>query len=393
MSATHDDMPDAATPVTPASAVDITHVVENLARGGLERVVIDLALAQREAGHRCRVVCLFERGALADELSAHGIEVDVCGKRRTGVDPAALLRARRLLRRQRGGVLHTHNATAHYHAVLAAAGLGFARVVNTRHGMGDIDPRSRRERLYRIAMRATDHVVAVCAAARERLAGSGVRPREALLSIPNGIHVDRFAPADADARARLASMLDLPRASRMVGTVGRLHRAKDQASLIRAFARLLADVPDAALVLVGDGALRGELEQLARSEGVAHRVRLLGDRGDVAELLRGLELFALPSLTEGYSVALLEACAAGLPIVATDVGGNCEIVRHGVNGLLVPARDIDALAAAMSRVLGDAALADAMARAGRAWVLAEGSLQRMRERYAALYVDRAEAPA
>lgn len=363
----------------------ITHFVENLERGGLERVVIDLVLAQRDAGHECRVICLFQQGVLAGELVSQGIEVAACGKRRSA-DIGAVLRARSLLERRRGGVLHTHNATAHYHAVLAAIGLGFDRVMNTRHGMGEIDPGSRREWLYRRSMRATDHVVAVCAAARDRLERHGVRPRSRLLSIANGIRVERFAPSTPAARRQLATELGLPADARIIGTVGRLHRSKDQAGLIRAFRLLSASLPDAALVLVGDGAMRGELERLARSEGVADRVRFLGDRGDVDRLLCGFELFALPSLTEGYSVALLEACAAALPIVATDVGGNAEIVRQGVNGLLVASADANALSAAMLGLLHDRERAEAMGSAGRDWVVAHGSLRAMAERYAAIYV-------
>ena len=146
--------------------LSITHFVENMERGGLERAVIDLIGAQREAGHECRLVCLFDRGALADELSASGVSVEICNKQK-GADFRALRRARDLLRG--GGVLHTHNAAAHYHAVLASVGLPLQRVINTRHGMGESNPRSRREWLYRRSMSRTDYAVAVCETARLHL--------------------------------------------------------------------------------------------------------------------------------------------------------------------------------------------------------------------------------
>lgn len=361
----------------------VTHVVENLNRGGLERLVIDLALLQHDAGHDCRVLCLFERGTLAAELQSRGVEVLACDKR-TGADMAAVMRMRRALR-ARGGVLHTHNAAAHYHAVTAAVGLHFDRVVNTRHGMGDFDPGSRRERLFRASMRATHAVVAVCDAARLRLEESGVRPRQALLSIPNGIPVGRFQPADTAARRMLLDELGLDPSARIVGTVGRLNPAKDQVGMLKAFARVRASVPEAVLVLVGDGPLRPRLESVAREQGVGAHVRFLGDRSDVARIARGFEMFVLSSLTEGYSIALMEACALGLPIVATTVGGNGEIVEDGLNGLLVPPADPVALADAIVSLLDDPRRSARMGDAGRLWVLEEGSLAAMARRYEAVY--------
>ncbi|HJW46671.1 MAG TPA: glycosyltransferase, partial [Lysobacter sp.] len=283
--------------------------MENLERGGLERVVIDLAIVQREAGHDCRVICLFERGALADELVKQGIDVHTCGKRR-GLDLTALRRLRSLLRNDPRSVLHTHNAVANYHAVLASAGLRIPRIVNTRHGMGSLDPRSRRERLYRWSMPRTHAVAAVCDAARGHFLRHGVEPRSGLHVVRNGIRVERFTAASASQRERLASELGFPPGTRLLGTVGRLNPVKDQASLIRAFRRLHDEVPAVGLVLIGDGDLRNELEACASEQGVTSLVRFLGDRGDVHRLLPGFHVFVLPSRSEGYSIALLEASAA-----------------------------------------------------------------------------------
>lgn len=364
----------------------VTHMVENLDRGGLERMVIDLALLQKGAGYDCLVLCLFDQGALAPELEARGIPVVACGKK-TGLDLAAVARARRVLTSRRG-VLHTHNAAAHYHAVLAATGLGFDRVLNTRHGMGGFDPRSRRERLYRASMRGTHDVVAVCEAARERLQESGVKPRRALLSIPNGIPVERFEPAGPDARRALIDDLGLDPAARLVGTVGRLHPAKDQATMLRAFRHVRDAVPGAVLLVVGDGHLRASLEAVAEAEGVADSVRFLGDRGDVPRLVRGFEVFCLSSLTEGYSIALMEACAVGIPIVATAVGGTPEIVRHGVNGLLVEPSQPEALASAVATLLKDEEGTARMGLNGMQWVRQNGSLEAMARRYEELYLGK-----
>ncbi|MEZ5461187.1 glycosyltransferase [Dokdonella sp.] len=362
----------------------ITHVVENLNRGGLERAVIDLICAQRARGHDCQLICLFERGTLAEELEGHGVPVHACEKRR-GFDTAAIGRLRRHLRDHASEILHTHNAVAHYHAVLAALGLPIRRTINTRHGMGGLATGSRREWIYRRSLMRTDAVVTVCESARRDMLERDAAPESKLVAIPNGIRVERFDPSDEPSRANLAASLGLPAGTRLIGTVGRLNWAKDQSSLIAAFARVHERIGDTALVVVGDGELRAGLREIADKSAAAGRILFLGDRNDVDELLRGFSLFAMSSLTEGYSIALLEACAAGLPIVATDVGGNAEIVREDINGLLVPARSEDALAEAMIDLLSDPQRMAAMGKAGRDWVLEEGSFTTMAARYDAVY--------
>ena len=361
----------------------ITHVVENLNRGGLERVVLDLVRTQVQRGHACEVVCLFERGLLADELEAQGVPVRACGKR-GGLDVRAVTQLRGYLRAHGAEVVHTHNAMAHYYAVLASLGLGVRRI-NTRHGMAGLATSTRREGLFRLSMPFTDAVVTVCETARRDLLRAAALPAAKLAAIPNGIAVERFKPANADARAKLLAALGLPAGTRLIVTVGRLTGAKNHESLIRAFVALRARDRDLALVIVGDGQLREPLAKLAASDAAGGRVLLLGDRSDVSELLPGCDVFAMSSLTEGYSVALLEACAAGLPIVATDVGGNAEIVHDGGNGRVVPPGNDEALAAALAEVLGDWGRAGIMGRAGRDWVEREGSLQQMARRYEALY--------
>lgn len=364
--------------------MNITHFVENLNRGGLERMVLELVKIQHGQGHRCQVVCLFEPGAQAHELDVLGVPVNACEKRH-GLDWRALGRARQLLRAHATEVLHTHNAVAHYQAVLAGYGLGMSHVINTRHGMGGNSRSGRREWLYRQALACTDVVVTVCEAARRDAVARGIVPQRKARVIPNGIRVESFRRASDGMRQRLRQMLGVPAQTRLLGSVGRLNWAKDQAGLIRAFRQVHDQQPDSALLLIGDGELRVELQQCALAEGVAASVHFLGDRNDVNELLQGLDLFVLSSLSEGYSMALLEACAVALPIVATDVGGNGEIVRDGSTGRLVPPSDPAALAGAMLVLLRDPQLAITLGDAARTWVEQHGSLETMAARYAGFY--------
>lgn len=364
----------------------ISHVVDNLNRGGLERVVIDLARAQAAAGHECQVICLFEAGSLARELAADDIPVIACGKRQ-GADLRAMWRLRRALAAQRTEVLHSHNGTPHYYATVAAIGLGLHRIVNTRHGMGDDDPNSRREWLFRQSMRCADVAVAVSAAAGRRLADTGLVPARKLRVLPNGIHAQPFRERSQRLRESLAGRLGLPADTLLVGFVGRLNWAKDLPGMVDAFARVHAQRGDVALVLVGEGEERPAIEAAIARQGLDGRVILLGDRSDVPALLPAFTMFAMSSISEGYSIALLEACASGLPIVATDVGGNAEIVVDGVNGLVVPPQDPVALGDAILAVLDDPDRAAAMGRAGRDWLLSNGTFDVMAERYLGVYTN------
>lgn len=366
------------------SGLDVTHFVENLERGGLERVVIELIRAQRERGHQCRVICLFHHGKLAGELREQGVDVQAIGKR-AGFDLAAVGRARRLLQRHPRTVLHTHNGMSNYYAGLASWRLPLLRRVNTYHSMPPEQASGRAEWLYRTSLRHTDVLAAVSELARRRFEAQGVVTRGKMVTVPNGIQLERFAPVSAEHHVRLADELGAPREARLLGTVGRLHPAKDQANLIRAFTRVGQAHPLVRLVLIGDGALRDELKALAQTEGLADRIHFLGDRGDVPDLLRGLDLFVLSSRTEGYSMALLEACATALPIVATDVGGNSEIVRDGVNGRLVPAENPHALAEGMLDLLDTPERLASMGREGHDWVRGRGSFRAMADAYDALY--------
>jgi glycosyltransferase involved in cell wall biosynthesis len=364
--------------------VNITHVVENLNRGGLERMVLDLVKLQQQQGHQCQVVCVYETGTLAHELDTIGIPVIACHKGR-GIDLRALKRARWAIDRHDTDVLHTHNPVAHYQAVLASCGLDVLRILNTRHGMGAGQRTGRKEWLYRRSLARTDLVVTVCEAARRNGISRGMLPQTMTRVVPNGIDVEGFTPASSEMHVNLQRMLGLPDDAFLIGNVGRLNWTKDQAGLIRAFRQVHEQHPEAALLLIGDGELRADLEQCAVQEQVRHAVHFLGDRNDVRELLQGLNMFVLSSASEGYSMALLEACAVALPIIATDVGGNGEIIQSGRTGQLVPPGEPDALAEAMLLLMNEPHLLTTYGSAARDWVEKHGSLEAMAERYERLY--------
>jgi glycosyltransferase involved in cell wall biosynthesis len=361
----------------------ILHLVESLERGGLERVVVNLALAQHAAGDEVAVACLFREGALAGELASAGIRVS-CAQKSASLDWRAVRRVRHEISALQADVLHTHNAMANYYGALAALGTRI-RLVNTRHGMGSASAGALTERLFRLSLWRTAAVAAVCEHARRHFVNVGTVPARLAHVVYNGIRVDDFVPVSPVARVAARAALRIPADAFVLGTVGRLNWAKDHALLLDAFAVLQQRLRGSRLVLVGDGNLRSDLEAQASRAGVSALVTFAGDRGDVPSLLPAFDVFALTSVTEGYSIALLEAAAAALPVVASDVGGNGEIVQDGSTGVVVRDRVVEAFVRAFTELAASNERRAQMGRNARHWAERFGSVASMASSYASLY--------
>jgi glycosyltransferase involved in cell wall biosynthesis len=331
------------------------------------------------------VFCLDQVGPLGEQLRARGTEV-VCLQRRPGRDWGVAWRLARELRRRDVEVLHAHQYTPFFYASLAALLSGRRpRLILTEHGRHFPDRVAPlRRAINRIALdHLADAVNAVCGfSARSLCRIDGFAGRR-IDVIENGIAVERYGSATD--RVALRRRLGLEPGCRYIVNVARLHPVKDQATLIRAYAQLAGRYRDVELLLAGDGPLRLELQALAAELQVGDRVRFLGVRADVPDLLRAVDIFALTSVSEAASLTLLEALAAGLPVVATAVGGNSEIVRHGSEGLLVRRGDAGDTAAALMQLLDDPRQAADLGKAGQARVWQRYRLERTVEAYARLY--------
>jgi glycosyltransferase involved in cell wall biosynthesis len=360
----------------------ILHVVDSLERGGLERVVLDLALAQKAAGAEPRVFCLYRTGAFAEELVRAGIVV-TCGRKRDGIDLRALWRLRRAIW-NRCDVVHAHNLVPNYYAALCLRTVWRAPVlVGTCHDMGTRLSDRHLRRMFLWSVRHTRRFAMVADAVHQSYVNGGLIPAQRADVIFNGIPLDRypFGPAaKASARARLG----LPQDALVIGAVGRLVPLKNHLSLLRALPALLSSHPSLRLVLIGGGELETTLKAFAAQQRIQDRVVFAGERSDVGALLAGFDVFAQPSTTEGMSIALLEASAAALAIIATRVGGNPRIVQPE-GGVLVPASDDAALCRALDELLSDAARRSKLGEAARRWVSAHASLEAMRDAYVTLY--------
>ena len=369
----------------------ILHVVESLDRGGLERVVVDLAVAQKAAGHEVAVLCLFRLGGLAAELGSAGIQVCTADKR-PGFDFRAVMHLRSEIKRTSAEVLHSHNAVANYYSAIATLFHPELRLVNTRHGMGTAKVDRSRERLYRLSLCRTAAVAAVCSPAVDHFVEHRIAPRRKLHVVHNGIRLDKFSMIDRDEARSLRRRLEISENAFVAGTVGRLNWAKDQAMLIASFASMPGRSGDDRLIIVGEGELRAPLEMQIRDLGLQDSVLLLGDRNDVAALLAVFDVFVATSITEGYSIALLEAAAAGVPVIAADVGGNTEIVQDGTTGIVVRERTVECFVQALSALAVAPARREQMGHNARAWAAQHGSLARTVLDYEHLYSSVTDLP-
>ena len=311
------------------------------------------------------IFCLDAIGALGQQLQAEGVEV-VCLGRRPGRDWRIAWRLAHELSMRRIEVVHAHQYSPFFYSALARLlHLRSPRLIFTEHGRNYPDVVSRLRKIVNSIFLHyfVDAVNACCAFSAESLHVVEGFPVRGVEVIENGIDLARYGKA-VD-RAALRRSLGLDPERRYIAMVARFHPVKDQAMLLRAFARVAAARPDVDLLLVGDGPLRGDLEASVERLGLRGRVRFLGVRADVPDLLRAVDVFALTSVSEAASLTLLEAMATMLPVVVTAVGGNPEIVRDGVEGLLVPRGDAEAAAGAFLCLLDDPAAAAAMGAAGR----------------------------
>lgn len=367
----------------PATAPGLLFVAHSLRMGGIEQLIARCAGAWVERGWRVHAGVMHGGGVLEEGLRDAGALVHDLHKRE-GLDAGLVWRLRRLMQRQRIDVVHTHNYSPWIYAGLSQPG-SRVRLVHTEHSIVDGGFR-RRLWAERWLSRSTDAVVAVSDDVRDGLVHlAGIDARRVRV-IVNGVDTTHYAPSAA-LRSRARSELGIAADELVFGTVARLVPVKDQSTLVRAFGQVVELHQKSRLVLVGDGPLRADLEGLAAGLGLSARVVFAGQQRDAAPYLAAMDVFVLPSRSEGMSVSLLEAMASALPVLATRTGGNPQLVHEDVNGRLTPVGDVAALAIAMSGLAGDEAARRRLGAAGREICCRDYSFAAMLLAYEELYTQ------
>jgi L-malate glycosyltransferase len=354
-----------------------------LGLGGAERLLLLSAPRLRSLGFDVRVGAFKTGGALVEAFERAGIPVVTFGARHRR-DLGSLLRLSRYLKAERIDLVHAHLFYANVAARLAGR-LASVPVVLTAHHDTDLWMGPHHRLLERVTAPLSDRILTCSEAVRRFAIERHGLPAGRVVTLANAVDVEAI-PSGADARARARTLLGTGPEERLVGTLGRLHEPKKGLrSFLSAAARVAAAEPRARFVLIGDGPARADLERFAASLGLADRVRFTGERADATLLLPGLDLLVQPSLWEGFGLSALEGMAAGLPVVASRVGGVPEVIRDGVDGILVPAGDPVRLAAAMIAILGDPDRAARLGAAGQTRARREFHVDRLVRETASLY--------
>jgi glycosyltransferase involved in cell wall biosynthesis len=392
----------------------VMQLVANLDRAGAQEVVRTLAAHLPSTGWQ-PIVVSFRDGPLRQALEADGVTVEVLPRRRYGLlsnPPAAVVELVRLrsaladaIGRHRPLIVQTHLLRSIDFLAWSVAGTpplrGLAWTIHNAevdlrpdqlpsHRWSLTAKRRAYRMLYRVGTSRGAVVIAVSAAVADAIERRfGIR-RSRIVTIANGIDVDRY-PADGD-RDALRASIGIPSGAIAIISVAKLYRQKGHAVLLDAVHRAVGDGVDLHLVLAGEGPERGAIEAAIQASGLIGRVHLLGERDDIGQLLAASDAFVLASLWEGLPMALLEAMASGLPVVATTVAGSSQVIEDRVSGLLVSPGDPEALAAALRSVANDSQLAERLGRAARARVVDAFSAAAQAQAHADLYERIAARP-
>jgi glycosyltransferase involved in cell wall biosynthesis len=372
---------DPPEPSDTRAALSVVGIDPELGFGGGESQVLGLTIELLRAGNRAELLCdpdgqLWKRARSA-AIVCHPLRI------RNALDFAAGMRLRAFLRRGRYDIVHFHTSRAHSLAPFARR---YARKLFVTRRM---DYRPNRLFAPWLYNHAVDAVVAISAAVAEALAGAGVKPQRVTI-IPSGVDCERFRPPAEGVRTQARAALGLTPDEIAIGTVGALEHRKGHRHLLEAIAALGASTQDARAMrlkcfVAGDGSLRADLDAEVRRLGLEPFVRLMGRLDDPRALLWALDIFVLPSLNEGLGVALLEAMACGLPVVASDTAGPKEVIEQEHSGLLFRPGSSAELAQALRRVMETPGMRIAIGGAARDRIVEGFTMETMATRTLELY--------
>jgi len=359
--------------------INICHVVFSLDFGGLEKVVIDLAEGVDKKKYRVVICCLDKLGDLAKEAESKGIKV-IFVSRKAGLDFGLPFRLSRVFKKENVSIVHSHNFAPMLYSTLGAKLAKVSFVLNTIHGR---EKKVRHNRIWSMVWKLNDFIVTISNDARNEFLKYAKVDSGRIKVIHNGIDISKFVNNNDcnDLKAKLG----ISASDYVIGTVSRLSLEKDQFTLLDTFERITENLSNVKLLIVGDGKSRGELEDYSRRLRIEGKVLFLGFRNDIAEILSIMDIFVLTSLTEGISVSLLEAMAASKPVVATNVGGNAEVIEDGKTGFLVRPKNPEKIAENIIALLKNRSLSTQMGKKGKERVTENFSLKRMISEYESLY--------
>lgn len=367
----------------------VLHVMYRFDTGGLENGVVNLINHMPAHAYRHAVLALTEVTEFRQRIQRTDVEFFSLRKP-PGHGIWQYPKLFKLFRQLRPAIVHSRNLAA-LEVQVPAWAAGVPARIHGEHGrdVGDLDGSNvTYQRIRRGYKPFVHHYLALSRDLNDYLVGKVQVRQEKITQAYNGVDTTRFSPAP-DGPQRIAGCPFDPELHWLVGTVGRMQTVKDQVMLAHAFIQALTLKPQLKsrlrLVMVGDGPLRAQAMTVLSAAGVAHLAWFPGERPDVADIMRGLHAFALPSLAEGISNTILEAMASGLPVIATAVGGNADLVSHGQTGYIVPSADSATMAHQLVHLASDTKQAHSMGESGRERVRTKFSMEAMVSTYKSVY--------
>ena len=364
----------------------ICQVLHCLGIGGAEVLAAEIA---RRLSDRYRFVfaCLDSLGTLGEQLVRDGFRVEVL-HRQPGLDWRCSSRLAQFLKTEHVDVTHAHQYTPFFQSLLSRLTHRHPPIIFTEHGRHYPDSRSLKRVLFnRALLRSDDRLFGVGQSVCDALVAHEGLPQSRVERIYNGVDLGPYRAACGDSALRQAvrTELGLHNDEFVILQVARLNSLKDHRTALRTLQRLTANGLSAKLILAGDGEERGQLEAFVAAQQLGPHVRFLGSRRDIPRLMSAADVFLLSSISEGIPLTFIEAMAAGLPVVTTNVGGSAEVVLDGVTGLLAPAQDDAQLARHLETLQFDSLKRRCFGDAGAARATKLFSLDRMLDEYSAVY--------
>lgn len=361
------------------SMINVLHLCESSDTGGAESILINI-VENLDKTRFTSMVCLLSEGWLKTQLDARHIETVVIPQPHS-LDLLWLFRLYRLIKERKIDVIHSHEFATNVYASFISKMVGVP-VIATVHGKNYYADKWRRRLAYRFVA-CKSFMVAVSADLKRFLSERVGIPLRHIRVVHNGIDLHRYKSKESIYHVR--KELRIGAEQPVIGTVGNLFAVKGQIYLLKACKIVAGTFPNFVLVVAGDGEQSSFLEKEATSYGIADNVKFLGFRNDIPSILDAIDVFVLPSLSEGLPLSVLEALALQKPVVATNVGGIPEIIEDGITGYLVPPRNPEALATKIVHLLRHPEVAINMGRVGRLRVDECFSLEKMIEKYQSLY--------
>ena len=361
----------------------ILYVNYSMAVGGIESMVFNACLYFKDKGYTVEVLTFKDDGVYIKKLNENNINVHVLCKNE-GFDKNLIISMSKFLKNSHYDVIHTNNYTAWLYTVLSRI-LSFksCNIVHTEHWIEQVNTK-RRLFIERCLSFFTKKVICVSDNIVDILNTRGKLKADKLVLIYNGINTDVFS-YNSQERLQLRQHYNIPDNAKVMGAVGRLVDVKNHSTLINAFYTHLKNYPQDFLIIVGGGPNRDALQNLINKHKASENIILVGEKDNIHSYLSLFDIYIMPSLSEGFSIGLLEAMSIGLPVIVSNVGGNKEIVKDNLNGLLVEPEDTSSLTELIERLSGDSEMKVLLGKNARDTVISNYSSKEMYDRYEEYY--------